>query len=166
MFDKIFSAGVLSSSKILVFTANDSGDVNISVTLHRTGVRLWPWTQVSMEPVILLKQSSLISVASIASICLKLVSGIVAMDGIGYGGEARIRTGKDRIWNNVYVEGVNNGVRLVTVLQVYAHMPARVKTGMGSSSASAVGLIRTGDFLWNSQSYTIGVYWFYQLEVR
>ena len=146
MFDKIFSAGVLSSSKILVFTANDSGDVNISVTLHRTGVRLWPWTQVSMEPVILLKQSSLISVASIASICLKLVAGMVAMDVIGFGGEARIRTGEDWIWNNGNGEGANNGVGLVTVLWVYARMPARVKTGMGSNSDSVVGLIQAGAF--------------------
>ena len=37
-------------------------------------------------------------------------------------------------------------MRLVTVLRVYARIPARVKTGMGSSSDSAVGLIRTGAF--------------------
>ena len=37
-------------------------------------------------------------------------------------------------------------MRLVTVLQVYAHMHAKVKTGMGSSSVSTVGLIRIGAF--------------------
>ena len=46
-----------------------------------------------MEPVISLMQSSLILVASIASICLKFVYGMVVMDGIGFGVEARIRTG-------------------------------------------------------------------------
>ena len=35
---------------------------------------------------------------------------------------------------------------LFTVLQVYAHMSDRFKTGMGSSSASVFGLIRTGVF--------------------
>ena len=48
-----------------------------------------------MDPVISLTQSSLILVASIASICLKLVAGMVMMDGVGFVGEARIRTGED-----------------------------------------------------------------------
>ena len=37
-------------------------------------------------------------------------------------------------------------MRLVTVLRVCACMPARVKKVIGSSPASAVGLIRTGAF--------------------
>ena len=71
---------------------------------------------------------------------------MVVMIGIGFGGEARIRTGEYWIWNNDSGEGVDNGVRLVTALRVYARAPARVKTGMGSSSTSAVGLIQTGGF--------------------
>ena len=50
-----------------------------------------------MEPVISLMQSSLISVASIASNFLKIVAGMVVMEGIEFGGESRIRTGKDLI---------------------------------------------------------------------
>ena len=50
-----------------------------------------------MEPVISLMQSSLISVASIASIFLKIFAGMIAMEGIEFGGEARIRTGEDLI---------------------------------------------------------------------
>ena len=48
-----------------------------------------------MEPVISSMHSSLILVASIVYICLKFVAGLVAIDGIGFGSEARIRTGKD-----------------------------------------------------------------------
>ena len=50
-----------------------------------------------MDPVISLTHSSLVSVDSIASICFKIVAGMVEMDGIGLGGEARIMTGKDLI---------------------------------------------------------------------
>ena len=58
---------------------------------------VWAWTQVRMESVISLTQSILILVVSITSICLKFVAGMVAMDGIGFGGKARIRTGEDLI---------------------------------------------------------------------
>ena len=37
-------------------------------------------------------------------------------------------------------------MRLVTVLRVHARMPVSVQTSMGSSSASAVGLIPNGAF--------------------
>ena len=37
-------------------------------------------------------------------------------------------------------------MRLVTVVLVYARMPAGVKNRMGSSSDYGVGLIRTGEF--------------------
>ena len=47
-----------------------------------------------MELVVSLTQSSLISVASIASICLKFFSGMVAMDDIVFGGNAIISTGQ------------------------------------------------------------------------
>ena len=77
--------------------SNASVDVKMSVTLQRTGGRIRAWTQVRMEPVISLTQSSLISVASIAYICLKFVSGMVLMDGIGFSGEARIRNNEDLI---------------------------------------------------------------------
>ena len=48
-----------------------------------------------MGPVISLTHSILVLVASIPSIFLKFVAGMVAMDSIGFGGEARIRTGED-----------------------------------------------------------------------
>ena len=47
------------------------------------------------EQVISLTQSSLILVASIASIFLKFFGGMVAMDGIGFSGKEIIRTGED-----------------------------------------------------------------------
>ena len=75
--------------------ANASGDVKMSVISQRTGGRLRAWNQVLMEPLITLTQSSLIYVASIDSICFKLVSGMVAMDGIRFGDESIIRTGED-----------------------------------------------------------------------
>ena len=71
---------------------------------------------------------------------------MVAMDGIGFGGEARISTDENLISNDGNGDLVDNGMRLVTALQVYACMPARVNTRVVSSSADAVGLIRTGAF--------------------
>ena len=62
--------------------ANSSGDVKISVTYQSTGGGVWAWTQVRMDPVISLMRSSLILVDSIASICLKFVSGMAVMYGI------------------------------------------------------------------------------------
>ena len=84
-----------SSSNILLCMANDSGYMKMSVNYQITGGSIWPWTHVRMEPVISLTQSRLVLVDSIASICLKLFAGMVATDGIGFGGKARISTGKD-----------------------------------------------------------------------
>ena len=143
---EVVSGGGWLSSNILVCMTNTSRDLKMSVIFQRTGVRLWAWNQVRMEPVISLTHGSLILVASIASIFLKCFAGMVVMDGIGSGGEVIIRTSEDWIWNTGNDKGVKNGVRFVTVFRVYACMNARVKTGMWICSASAVGLIRTGDF--------------------
>ena len=95
MSNKLVSGGGWLSSTILVCMDNSSGDVKMSVTSQRTGGRLWAFTQVRMDPVISFTQSSLILVASISPISLKFVAGMVTMDGIGFGGEAIIRTGND-----------------------------------------------------------------------